>query len=63
MVGTPPLVTARLPGSIVNTFTLSGCFASRWEGPTYDAVTMAKGGKADQPIETVEFTYQKIVWT
>ena len=65
--GSPPYtVTIQVRGrrgSVVNTFTLSGCFASRWEGPTYDAVTMAKGGKADQPIETVDFTYQKIVWT
>ena len=47
-------------GSVANTFTLSDCFPVSWQGPTYDAAVMAKGGAADRPTESISIAFQKI---
>lgn len=67
--GTPPptsdvvVAVHGRKGSVVNVFTMRSAWPVRWEGPTYDAATMALGGPADQPTETIHFSFQKIEWT
>jgi len=47
-------------GSTANVFTLNDCFPVSWQGPTYDAAVMAKGGTSDRPTETITIAFQKI---
>jgi hypothetical protein len=46
--------------SLANTFTLIDCFPVSWQGPTYDAAVMAKGGSGDRPTESITLSFQKI---
>ncbi len=49
-------------GSQASVFTLSDCTPVEWDGPSYDAAAMKKGGAGDRPTESLSFNFQKITF-